>query len=660
MQIRLNTKKDEAVAKSIRSIKTLKDVSVLDFSEHAKLLEALQKQAEASPRTAPSLLPYFYRLLEGQGTSSDMLPTAAQTFAAITKGLSPLQITEVIDTLHKQNKDCLIEKASMICRENPKCATPIFNFMATRIKQTPYSDDTKNFLVPAVNNLANVLLCAIDEELPAMLKRIGSLEPKVQDLFASSYGRLYKHKPYLRDFIWYKISKEAANTTDFNRLYRNLEAVVDTDGARLPGCLQLIRSKITDPKQDSFDLKTAYKVLGKIRSMYPLPEKVDAVIIRGLQNPQNSTSSKKAAYRQLGRIEELISHSSLGQRVEKTDDNPYGFKIVDHIPNDETAVLFLGGNITNSEKNANGYLSSLEDLLQKNNLKGKVAIYAAIYDFGESEDKEIVFNDYLARAKLKQDYHRRAKISRPLNEDTLHPHYIDDLFDKTLLHRITGKNGKRLSAEEACAQIRKLTIASHCHGAYTFLKLEEKMQRKMQELGYSAEEQSKIQHELLCITHAPDAPLGISKSTMISFVSAQDWDIYHYNNFETSIREMSKNDEVLFSYFPSKQGEMFLTPSLGEEISQHNFAGYDTTQKGLSKEGRALLGLAGNAIVNSIKSSLKNLPLPTVKGLVCGQDERVAKLFDKLQENGEKMWAKITFNTVLRLKVNKGKGKSDG
>ena len=644
------------MAKNIRNIKTIKDVSALDFSEHAKLLKSLQKKAVSSPRSAPSLLPDFYRLLKRDDTNSDMV-LAAQTFAAISKGLSQTQINEVIDTLHKQNKDCLIEKVNVICAENPKCATPIFNFMVARIEQTSYGDDTKNFLAPAVNNLANILLYAADEELPPMLKKINSLEPKAQDLFASSYGRLYKHKPCLRDFIWYKISEEAANTTSFNRLYRNLEAVVDADGARIPGCLHLINSKITDPKQDSFDLKTAYKVLGKIRSIYPLPEKADAVIIRGLQNPQNSPNSKKDAYRQLGRVEELISHSSIGQRVEVTKDNPYGFKGVDRIPDNETAVLFLGGNITNSERNANGYLSSLEDLMQQNNLKGKVALYAAIYDFGESEDKEIIFNDCLARTKLKQDYHRRAKISGPLNEDTLNPHYIDDLFDKTLLRRITDENDKKLSAEEACAKIRKLTVVSHCHGAYTFLKMEEKMQKKMRKLGYSAEEQAKIQHELLCISHAPDAPLGISKSTMISFVSAQDLGICHYNNFETSIREMCKNNEVMFSYFPGKQGEMFLAPSLGDEIAQHNFAGYDTTQKELSKAGKAMLGLSGNAIVNSVKSSLANLPLPSVKELVSGQDEKIAKLFDILRENGKKMWAKITYNTVLRLKANKGKSK---
>ena len=89
----------------------------------------------------------------------------------------------------------------------------------------------------------------------------------------------------------------------------------------------------------------------------------------------------------------------------------------------------------------------------------------------------------------------------------------------------------------------------------------------MKELGYSRQEQAQIQKELLCVAHAPFAPLGVSKSTMISFVSAQDWEIRHYNNFEKEIRPLSKNNKVLLSYFPDKKGEMFLAPSLGEHLA---------------------------------------------------------------------------------------------
>ena len=178
----------------------------------------------------------------------------------------------------------------------------------------------------------------------------------------------------------------------------------------------------------------------------------------------------------------------------------------------------------------------------------------------------------------------------------------------------------------------------------------------MQELGYSAEERAKIQHELLCISHAPYAPLGVSKSTMISFVSAKDSGIDHYNNFDVEIRNMLKNNEVQLSYFPDKQGKMFLTPSMGD-VDQHDFFGYNPATRGCSKEGQAVLNLAGNAIINGIKSSISGEPLPSVKDIVCGQDEKCRQFFDVLRENGAKMWQKMSLNTALRLKAKHNKEK---
>ena len=635
-------------------ISEIKDIDKLTFSQHWELFRTLQEKAEKSPENVVSLLSDFYRVLEGKGLSSDMLPTAAQTFAVISKNLSQAQITEAFETLHRQNKGILIERgANTICLQNSVCAKPVFNYTVAQVEH--YSGDNKNSIMPAVRNMTTALLCANDEDIHLMLEKINSLAPEVQDLFISSYGKLYAKKTNLREVFWNKILHEASATSDFSRLYNNLGEIVSIDDRKIPECLDIIHSTISDSKHNASSLKKAYEVLGKIRSNYAHTENIDEIFMLGLQNVQNSVSSKKAAYRQMGKIDELTSRSFIGQRVEKTGDNPYGFKNIDSITADETAILFLGGNATNSDKRANGYLSSLEKLLETHNIKENVSLYAAIYDFGEMDDRAVAFNDNLARTKLMQDHHRSVKLKKQPNEDTLHPRYVEDLFNKVFLERISDKNGKRLSTEDACAKIRKLTIVAHCHGAYTFLKLEEKMREKMQELGYSSQEQAKIQREVLCVAHAPYAPLGVSKATMISFVSAQDDEISHYNNFEKEIRRMSKNSEVTLSYFSGKQGEMFLTPSMGAEVEQHNFLGYDTTQKGLSKEGQAILGLSGSTIVNGVKNSLSGQPLPEVKELVCGKDEKYQKFFDKLQENGAKIWQKISTNTVMRLKAQKGK-----
>ena len=126
------------MVENVVDINAIKDISVLNFSQHADLLQSLQKQAEASPQTASSLLPKFYRLLEGKGTSSDMLPVAAKTFASIAKNLSQTQIAEVLSTLHNQNRDDFIERgANIICLQNPVAAEPVFNFIALQVEKIP-------------------------------------------------------------------------------------------------------------------------------------------------------------------------------------------------------------------------------------------------------------------------------------------------------------------------------------------------------------------------------------------------------------------------------------------------------------------------------------------------------------------------------------------
>lgn len=116
------------MVENVSNIEMIEDISALDFSQHVKLMLALQEKAEKFPDAANYLLPNFYRLLEGKGTSSDMLPTAADIFASISKHLSPAQIAEAIQTIHNLGKDIFIERgASYIVKQNSLCAEPIFN-----------------------------------------------------------------------------------------------------------------------------------------------------------------------------------------------------------------------------------------------------------------------------------------------------------------------------------------------------------------------------------------------------------------------------------------------------------------------------------------------------------------------------------------------------
>ena len=363
------------------------------------------------------------------------------------------------------------------------------------------------------------------------------------------------------------------------------------------------------------------------------------------------------------------------------------------------AVLFLGGTGTEVKKgggkSANGYLANLEAYLRGNGLeevlqqqgkdpdiKKSIGLYSVIYDFGVDMNGDDICKKDVSREKLYADYGQITSSNKEqikkdlanLNKETVNPHYIDELFKMAFLSRICDENGKKLPVKEACQRVRNLNICAHCHGAYTFLKIEEKMQQKMKEIGYLDEECAKIQSQLLCVTLAPDAPLGVSKSKMISFASASDTTIRmngcSYNNFKKAIHDMlrRKNNgdvnagEIKPSYLPGKQGEVFLVEKIYEDSEynevggvEHNF--FLDPDHSLTNAGKMLFFIAITAVVNGLESSLKKTSLPSTEDLICGKSEANKAAFQKLKKNGEDLWNTIRRNLKETLLYKRGQNK---
>ena len=359
-----------------------------------------------------------------------------------------------------------------------------------------------------------------------------------------------------------------------------------------------------------------------------------------------------------------LSHMQLCQRVEKTRENEYGFLLVDTIPPDKPTVLVLGGNDTITNRAANGYMSDMEDLLKKYKLDGKVGIYSIIYDLKR--------NDFYERKKLFQDHFRpttsKYRISNdkyykfyddgtftefPFPADANNPNYVKELFNKAFLSRITDKDGNKLPVDEACKRMRNLTVCAHCHGGHVFLKIEELLLSKMREIGFSDEERAKIQKELLCVAYAPEAPLGVSKSTMISFASIRDSKLSTENNFEKELFRLQNDFDV--AYFPGKQGEVFVASKVYNYVDNGFLSDKDhsfltpTVQEGeLTEAGTVFNLFFYNALIAGIKGSIEEKPLSSIKELICGKNEKNIDLFEKVKENGRILWDKIVQNTKIR------------
>lgn len=370
-----------------------------------------------------------------------------------------------------------------------------------------------------------------------------------------------------------------------------------------------------------------------------------------------------------------MSSIEIGMRTDKTEANPYGYVKVASIPEDEVCVLYLGGDGADTDRTANGYAKIIENEILAD-IDAKISVYSIKYNFdGHKKTVARQISNIKHRAEVLISQAKIDEIVQKATIDEYNPQYVDSLFEKAILPRISSLNGKeKLSVEEACKRIRKLNIVTYCHGAYVALKLEEKMQAKMNELGYSNEERKQIQSQMLVVAHAPACVLGLSKSQFVSFKSVYDsstplkgnfFDVYienrkceerkrfaaEENKDETKIKENRWFDfEPCF--FNKKQGNLFMIKQkykwVDEEgpfminSDEHNNVQYkDATQ---TKEGRLLGWFSKNILQNGIKNSLQqdseHIALPPLEELILDDNpqtrEKALAVFDKMKANGLK------------------------
>lgn len=335
-------------------------------------------------------------------------------------------------------------------------------------------------------------------------------------------------------------------------------------------------------------------------------------------------------------IELEQSHAHFGERVEKSAENPYGWRNITEVNPNETVCLVLGGQSTTTDSSVNFYCSDLEKLLQKHQLRDQVRIMGAVNHYGKD------LNPSLARTELMNEYRRGDKVDGTFNTEIVSPQYIEDIYNTFIKPRlIQADSGKKDTIENACRKMRKLNIYAHCHGGYTAMKLEQLTLKKMSELGYSADEAAQIQKNLLVVAYAPYCPLGKAKSTMVSFASGDDRIVKHNNMFENTMRYLKDVEKKKFSlsYFAGKKGNLFYAPTLGK-IDQHEFNGFEPDEKRLNGDGRLIMKMLRNTLINGIKSSVNNQPLGDIKDLAA--NTYIDKEFiGVLQQNGEEMWQSI-------------------
>ena len=245
-----------------------------------------------------------------------------------------------------------------------------------------------------------------------------------------------------------------------------------------------------------------------------------------------------------------ISFALLAERVPTSEDSPYRINKAAPIKPDEPLVLVLGGTGTDGMDNIrgyNGYLKQTDEFIKScPELKDKgVRVCVAVCNMGKYHDDDIARHAKLFQYADTNVYNGMIEDkSGKYREELLHPAYIQDIFNEVVLPRISANDGKvRLPVAQALRNIRKLNMVTHCHGSYVAFCLEEMMQNKMQQLGYTSKEMQQIQSEMTVINYAPDCPWWASKSRFINFESAAD----DHNKYQSSYKEWLQMTHKRFS-----------------------------------------------------------------------------------------------------------------
>ncbi|MBR1649028.1 MAG: hypothetical protein IJ689_05455 [Alphaproteobacteria bacterium] len=634
----------------------------LDFNECLQGFQNMLQIADEYPQTADYLVSALKCSLRQKVFCLDLSPTAQKLAVKISTLLDNDNAKHFFDEIAKERKEFAFRCAGDFMEANPELAEHILK----KAKEAAAGANC-NFVYPLKNVFVKAIKLADTERSAGIIKEAFEYETLRTSLYAA-IPDIYRAHPEHGDMLLEAVTDERnLKAGSFGTMYKNLaqiallnigedeNTVYIDENCRIdesipPKVLDIMEKSLDNPCNDFSGLNEMYKALGRMMEAFPqYDERIKSIINRGLQNPANTKIARKSAYKALGDYEKLCSQISIHQRVRKTEDNEFGIKNCSQIEKEKPCVLVLGGDGVRNEKTLNGYMGEVYRALEQYDLQEKVNVYGVVYDFGE------YLNLNAARTKMMEDYCRSVKLKHPLNDETLIPKYVKELFAEFICPRIES-NGNKIAVNQAMNNMRRLNIFAHCHGAYTAMMLEKMSLQRMKELGYTPEEASKIQKQLLVVAQSPYCPLGQSQSTFISFASAGDFEIEHHNNFEAALRAINEKEEIPLSYFPKEKGELFLVNRM-ELADEHNFWGF-TPYAYMKKDAQNLIELERNALINGLKSSLKNQELPEVKQIVTdGLNSRC--LLQKALANGQKIYhlmSAIAFG-VARYRALNEKGK---
>ena len=275
----------------------------------------------------------------------------------------------------------------------------------------------------------------------------------------------------------------------------------------------------------------------------------------------------------------------LYEKVPKTDEYEYEIKAMeeDKNPFKESPCLLSMIAIAMWEKDVNGALNQgMEALRLKTNHNENTGI--------ELED----FDGKILSMAYGEPSERIGKKGRRFN-GIAREEKLDDEFTEKYLFPLIETEGKRIEVLQAMKNMRNVNIMAYCNANHSALRIEECLVNRMNELGYSEDEISKIQSQMCIIGYATDVKMKAEfvknkkiKSTYLSFGDVNDREVsvsqglredvkkkntvyynngyyFHYGNGEHTVKHYILQSDSLSLGISS-----VLTRAISNSIENHN------------------------------------------------------------------------------------------
>ena len=264
--------------------------------------------------------------------------------------------------------------------------------------------------------------------------------------------------------------------------------------------------------------------------------------------------------------------------------------------------------------------------------------------------------------------------------------YIDDLFQKVLLPRISDNN-ERLPLNIAMQRIRKLNIITHSFGGYVAQRLGDITQERMHNLGYSTNEIKQILSQLLIVAHAPSYRPKNSKTHFFGFMSAYDSFVSLPHNWVTEYISQLRNQDSKYMtannltgvkhewlangpvFLGGNNGNLFLVArsfkygnqddgGYGPHKNEHGNTNY-IKMPDQTKDGFVLNLIARNILRNGIRNSLIQndgfVPLPNNADLIKWSDKEsnMVPSFENMEHAGKDFMKSVYHFAISKLASTK-------